>query len=283
MMKLKKILALMLALVLLLSLCACGSFEGKLVTAAKRMSDLESLHADMGMEMVLSMALLGESMDMDLNVDASIDMQLEPMRMKMLMDINAMGVSQQLISYAEAEGERYAVYSSSDDGSSWEKNYVDDVAEAGQPDIAANMELFLECAESFEEVGEEQIQGSAATRYDGEFTGDQIVRAMEVSGAQEMLEDSVSTDAGMSELLAGGSIPASIWIDNKSGMIVRYEMDLIQIMQGVFASILEEQMSGLDTQGLTLDVELTQCLFTMELSQFEAIEEIVIPSQAQAA
>ena len=56
----KRIVAVLLALVMVLGLTACGRFETDMAKAAKDMKNLESLRVDIDSDIILGMAVLGE-------------------------------------------------------------------------------------------------------------------------------------------------------------------------------------------------------------------------------
>ena len=72
--RLNKLLALALALLLAFTLAACGdSFESAMVRALREMQDVESVHADMALDMSFGVDVLGESTSMDIAMDMAMD------------------------------------------------------------------------------------------------------------------------------------------------------------------------------------------------------------------
>lgn len=278
--KIKKAAALLLAAVMLLSLAACGSFETRMAKAANRMGKLESLHMDMDMKIDMSVSTKGQSLNMNMSVTGGMDMQTEPMRMKMDMTLSAMGFSQQILSYMEKTGEEYTVYASMDGGSTWEQETVDADEAPAQVNMMDGLKLFADCASSFKEAGTEDVLGSAATRYDGELTGEDMKKAMEISGADELLSQSLGTEIDGDDISRMGSIATSVWIDNKSGMIVRYDMDMTQIMQNLMAELMDELFNVPGTEGLEIEMEISGVTVSVVLSQFDQVGEIEIPGAA---
>ena len=83
-----------------------------------------------------------------------------------------------------------------------------------------------------------------------------------------------------------GSIPVSIWIDNNSGYIVRYDMDMSDIMSQVLKSVLRSMMqeAGLeDVEDLVSGVEMNGFVASVVYSRFDEIEAFQIPESAKAA
>ena len=186
--KTARIIALILLAAMLLCLTGCGSFETKMAKAVKKMSALQSVHMDMDMHMDFSMTMLGESLDLDANMESRIDMQTEPLRARMEMGMEVLGANMDMLMYMEQNGEEYTTYVSADGGASWESESITaEEAKSQTGDVSENLKIFIDCAKSFQEAGTETVNGSAATRYDGQITGDSLESALELSGAKEML------------------------------------------------------------------------------------------------
>lgn len=277
--KLKKAAALLLAAALMLSLSACGSFETKMAKATAKMSELESCHMDMDMQLNMAMSVMGQDLDLDVSGICSIDEQQEPLRMKMDMDVSTMGFSQRLLFYMEKSGDDFTTYISPDGGDSWIKETVEAEDMPEQTDKGNSLMLFADCAASFKKAGTETVLGSDATRYDGELTGEDIEKALELSGAEETLSESLEMD-DISQL---GSMPCSIWIDNRSGMIVRCDMDATLLMQSLMTAVMDKALDTPETQGVDVEMEINTVTVSMVLSQFDRVDEIEIPAEARAA
>ena len=72
--RLNKLLALALVLLLAFTLAACGdSFESAMVRALREMQNVESVHADMALDMSFGVDVLGESTSMDIAMDMGMD------------------------------------------------------------------------------------------------------------------------------------------------------------------------------------------------------------------
>lgn len=279
-----KILAFILALTMLFSLAGCSSFESKMAKAVKKMGQLQSVHMDMDMHMELSMSMLGQSLDMDMSMTSAMDLQSEPMRSRIEMTTNLMDMNQQMLMYLEQSGEEYTVYLSLDEGASWEKQTMTaEEVPAQSGNLDQNLKMFVDCAKSFEEAGKESVNGSSATRYDGEISGESIQTALELSGAKEMLGESLGTELDEDAFTDLGGIPCSVWIDDKSGMVVRYDMDMTAIMQSLMEDMIDEVLSSQGLEGIEMKLDFKEITASAVLSQFDQIGEIVIPDAAKAA
>lgn len=282
--KTARIIALILLAAMLLCLTGCGSFETKMAKAAKKMAALQSVHMDLDMHMDFSMSLLGESLDLDANMESGIDMQTEPLRAKMEMGMEVMGVNMDMLMYLEQNGEEYTAYVSADNGASWERETMTaEEAKSQTGDVSENLKIFINCAKSFQEAGTEMVNGSEATRYDGEITGDSLESALELSGAKEMLGEGLGGKLSADAFTGLESIPCSVWIDNKSGMVVRYDMDMGAVMQTLMKDMMDEVLASQGLEGFEMEMEFREVTVSVVLSQFDAVGEIVIPDSVKAA
>lgn len=282
--KTARIIALMLAAVMLLSLTGCGSFEIRMAKAAKKMAALQSVHMDMDMHMAFSMSFLGESLDLDMNMDGSIDMQTQPLRAKIEMGMALLDANLDMLMYLEQNGGEYTAYISADKGASWERESMTAEEAAAQTgDLTENLKIFIDCAKSFQEAGQETVNGAEATRYDGELTGESLESALELSGAKEMLGEGLGAKLSADAFTGLESIPCSVWIDNKSGMVVRYDMDMGAVMQSLMKDMMDEVLASQGLEGLGVEMEFREVTVSVILSQFDAVGEIVIPDSAKAA
>lgn len=279
---LKKVLALLLALSMVLCLSACGSFEKKMARSAAKMSQLDSMHMDMEMTLGMGLSVMGQSMDMDLAIKAGVDMNTEPMIVKADVEVEAMGMSEQVKLYVLDEAGKRVIYLSDDGGVSWERE-VDDDADTGNAgvNIKDSIGMLAKWAKSFEKTGEETVNGSAATKYSGRIDAASLLEMMELSGADEALESSLGIDLD-DDAIVLKDVPVSIWIDNKSGMVVRMEMDMTELMQSLVADYIDEVISGSlagsGLEGMSMEMKLNTAVVEVELSQFDEVGTIELPA-----
>ena len=289
----RKLACLLLALAMMLSLAACGSFEMKMARAAQKMEKLQSYRTDIKVDLGMSMSLLGQSMPLDMTMKGTGDVNTEPERTKMELDMELLGDTVHMLSYSEKDGDSFISYLSQDNGETWVRRSVDRGGLRGLAD-KKDLGMLLKLAESFEETGTETLRGSEATVYSGVIQGEDIDEAVQLSGVLESLYESMGMDAGASDLdLSGcGSIPTTIAIDNKSGMIVRYTMDLCEVLQNLMPLLMDQAMSamaaetgleGLDLGALGLEIKIERAFTTAELYDFDAVGPIEIPDAARAA
>lgn len=283
--KLRKLSALLLALTLLLSLSACGSFETKMAKAANKMEKLNSYHMSMSMPLSMTISILDQDVGMDMDIGWELDVRKEPMAAAGTMTVSVLGVSQEVPFYMEKVGEEYKMYT--DTGYGWTAETVPAGEQSFQLNALESLQLLLRVGKSFAESGTEIVSGSEATRFDGVIEGELVSRALELSGAVSALTETLGMGRGLKpkNLAEFNGIPTSIWIDNKSGMIVRYDMDMAEIVHSLSTSLMDgmKEEYGLEDEDMNMDLSINSLKASAVLSQFDQISEIIIPDEARAA
>ena len=281
----KRILALTLAAAMLLCLSGCGGFELKMARAASKMSNLKSVHMDMDLALDMSMpTFLGAAIPLDVAMTGSVDSGFSPLLTRAELQVSALGAEKSLLYYLEQAGEQYVMYLSSNQGKSWLKELVEPEELPAQLNLNMNdLLVFKDCADSFAEVGTETVGGFTATRYDGLIPGEYVGRALALTGALDVLSQALGVELEDGDMSQLGSIPTSVWIDNKSGYIVRYSMEPTEVMQEVIRQGMTELLAEYGLGGLNPELNLEKATVSVELSQFNEAPEVVIPAAAKAA
>ena len=233
--KAKRILVFAILAAMLLSLCGCGMFRTRVAKAAIKMSKLESLHADVEMQIGMGISVLGQDVNADADVTGGVDIQRDPERVYVNMTAEVAGSEQNLLLYAVGRDGGADVYSSADGGESWTKGSIenDDSSKSSTADGKSLFLLLSDSAASFKEYGKEKINDSDAIRYKGEITSDELKQALELANVRQSLEESLDVELDDDVFADLGSVPVSIWIDVKSDMIVCVELDMSDVMQGL--------------------------------------------------
>ena len=257
------------------------------------MEKLQSYHMDTDMIMRMSVSMMGQAVDMDMKLTAATDVQREPMQSASRMTTELMGETVEMLSYffADEEGS-FDGYLSVDGGETWEHSTItaDELPNiTGIDSVKWPTEFLAESAKSFSEVGNETVNGRQATRFDGVLEGEAVGKAVEASGVLDSMGGVLPFDLTKVFDELSGRIPVSFWLDDKSGMLVRYDMDLTELFSSVWDSMLAEllESEGLDgTQNLTglgLEMTLSEMNMSVKLSDFDAVGEIILPEAAKAA
>ena len=214
-----------------------------------------------------------------------------PMKLKMDMDMVVMGKTLKLQTYMQQEGDSFISYSSADGGATWTKQSLDVSALPAQAMNPNDFSMLLKIASRFEKTGTETVKGAEATVFSGTIEGDDIQEAIEMSGVLEAMGSSMSSlgmDFSAMDFSDTGSIPTTISIDNKSGMIVKYTMDMTELMKSMMPRLMDmisgsvsgEAPEGLDPSTLGLSIDIDRVFVTYVLYDFDAVSEITIPEAA---
>ena len=271
--KTKRILVFAILAAMLLSLCGCGMFRTHVAKAAIKMSKLESLHADIEMQIGMGISVLGQDVNADATVTGGADIQRDPERVYVNMNAEVAGFEQNMLLYAVGRDGGADVYSSADSGESWTKDSIenDDSSKSSKADGKSVFLLLSDSAASFKEYGKEKVNGSDAIRYNGKITSDELRQALELANAKQALEESLDVELDDDVFEDLGDVPVSIWIDVKSGMIVRVEMDMSDVMQGLVPVLVDKAMEKTDV-GIGVNTKVYDATVSITLSEFDAVQ-----------
>lgn len=271
--KAKRILVFAILAAMLLSLCGCGMFRTHVAKAAIKMSKLESLHADIEMQIGMGISLLGQDVNADAAITGGADIQRDPERVYVNMNAEVAGFEQNLLFYGVSRDDGFDVYSSADSGESWTKDSIenDDSSKSSKADGKSVFLLLSDSAASFKEYGKEKVNGSDAIRYNGKITSDELRQALELANAKQSLEESLDVELDDDVFEDLGDVPVSIWIDVKSGMIVRVEMDMSDVMQGLVPVLVDKAMEKTDV-GIGVNTKVYEVTVSITLSEFDAVQ-----------
>lgn len=271
--KAKRILVFAILAAMLLSLCGCGMFRTHVAKAAIKMSKLESLHADIEMQIGMGISVLGQDVNADATVTGGADIQRDPERVYVNMNAEVAGFEQNMLFYGVGRDDGFDVYSSADSGESWTKDSIenDDSSKSSKADGKSVFLLLSNSAASFKEYGKEKVNGSDAIRYNGKITSDELRRALELANAKQALEESLDVELDDDVFEDLGDVPVSIWIDVKSGMIVRIEMDMSDVMQGLVPVLVDKAMEKTDV-GIGVNTKVYEVTVSITLSEFDAVQ-----------
>ena len=271
--KAKRILVFAILAAMLLSLCGCGMFRTRVAKAAIKMSKLESLHADVEMQIGMGISVLGQDVNADADVTGGVDIQRDPERVYVNMTAEVAGSGQNLLLYAVGRDGGADVYSSADGGESWTKGSIenDDSSKSSTADGKSLFLLLSDSAASFKEYGKEKINGSDAIRYKGEITSDELKQALELANVRKSLEESLDVELDDDVFADLGSVPVSIWIDVKSDMIVCVELDMSDVMQGLVPVLVDKAMEKANI-GIDVNTKVYDVTLSVTLSEFDAVQ-----------
>lgn len=270
--KTKRILVFAMLAAMLLSLCGCGMFRTHVAKAAVKMSKLESLHADVDMQVGMGISVFGQDVNADAAITGGVDIQRSPERLYADLAAEVEGFEQNLLLYGIGRDGGYDIYSSTDSGESWTKGSAENnSANSSKADGKSIFLLLSESAASFKEYGKEKVNSSDALRYNGRITSDELKQALELANAKQAIEESLDVKLDDDVFADLGDVPVSIWIDVESGMIVRIEMDMSDVMQGLVPVLVDKAMEKADI-GIGVDTKVHEVTVSITLSEFDSVQ-----------
>lgn len=273
----KKLLAGLLALTLMLGLCACGGPRTPaevMKKAGENLAKAKSMTFDTMLEM--SMSAGSETVDMTISMDGEATTEPVVVHAGMAIDLGALGAMEMEL-YAEQNDDAVTTYISA--LGQWMKEEAPLDEENAALDAKGDMGSSLALASGLEEVGTETVDGVEATRYDGVITKEHLQEVLKNTGVLDDLGDAMDLKKSLedaAENTAGlGDIPISIWIDKEAMLPVRYEMDMTEMMQKLMAQALSAVSAEYPM--------VSQVKVSMTIGGIDTVEAITIPDEARNA
>ena len=275
-MKIRKILAAAAAMTIFVSGCGgsqvdTAEVDTLLAQAKNTMETVESMAVEMTMEM--DMGMNGETIET--TTLASIRSQQNPLTMAMEMSMVMSDGTEvdQMQMYAVEEDGHLRTYMSTADV--WYAETLE-LGELSQYNAEENMDLYLDHITDITSSKQEEVNGTKTTKITGVITGDAMKEAIAGSGLTASAQSMGISEEMMADLYDElGDLPISLWIDAE-GYVLKYEMDMTEMMQ----KIMNESMKAMGASEEDLLVKIEKTGITMVCSQFNAVEEIVIPEAA---
>ena len=175
------------------------------------------------------------------------------------------------------ENGNYMMYMS--DGESW---YAQEVSEYDLEEYNAqsSMEEQIGDTSAYVLEGTEKLNGADVYKYSCTLTGDEMQEALSSSGALDQLSSlGLSASDAYSMLDGLGELVEYVYVDAETYYVVQYEMDMTEIMDALFAAVLEAL--GEQAEGLTMSISKMELVMTC--SNYNGISDITIPEEALSA
>ena len=273
-MKSKKLLAAALAAVLTLAGCGTTVLSAEetkelLTLSQKTMATVESMAAEMTMEMDMSM---GEETAETTTV-AKILTQQNPLRMQMNLSATLEDgtEAQNMQMYAEEEDGKLRTYVLAAD--TWYSQTME-LGSLAQYNAEENVTLYLSNLADFSATATEKINDTEATKIEGT-----LQKVLAESGMTETAAAMGVTEEQLAALTESvKSLPLTLWID-ADGYVLKYEMNLTEVMQ----KIMDKAMEAAGSTDASSAVKVEKTSISMVCSQFNAVKEITIPEEAKSA
>ena len=265
-----------LALAMLFTLAACGKEEGGadaasvMVAAQQELTKVSSMRYTYAMEMAIS----AEGQSVEMKVDGTADITMNPFAAKMTMNMDMLGMALKDVQiYMVSESGQMVAYTGMDmtgaGQNQWYKSLADESGmNAEQYDAVEAFELYMKNGSNFKAVGTDTVQGASATRYEGVITSDMLEDTLEESGSLDNITSLLGEDYG--DVLASLSgIPITIWI-NDAGLPVKYVFDMTSMM----TELLQNSADSEDA-----DMSVDKFVMSMEVLGYNDIEPITVPQE----
>ena len=287
-MKTRKTLSLLLAMLMLMSISVTALAEEPKPAEEASYENLDSWSMDTTVNIDLTMNMMGEEMALQMEIGTAIDMTKSPERCRTEMTTDSMGDSQKTILYYEKDGNNFTVVVSEDGGETWNKQVLP--AEQFPANMQASLASFAKLtdyASVLTKTGTETIKGREATVYSGSLTGEQAADYIETTGALSALESMFATGPDAMDIGELGEMPLSIAIDNETGMLVWFNMDMSDYLQHLMDRVLntiiqsalgeEELPEDFDLSMFEASVVIREASGDTTLYNFNEVGEIQLP------
>lgn len=232
---------------------------------------------DLTMDMNFSMSTEDQTIEMMTSISGTVF--LDPMKMKLDMKMNMLGMEQNIEMYTEQEDTNINVYSKIDD--SWQTQIISSEASSSldQYNMKDSLSSYLENAKNFQILGVETINDREAYKIEGMVSGESLETILESNDYMDMLP-SMGIDSSMfSELYKQmEDIPVIMWIDKEKLYPVKYDMDMTAVMSKIMDSLKETLSSS---GGSDIYIKVDSFLTTATLSNFNNAKKFEIPNEAK--
>lgn len=188
-------------------------------------------------------------------------------------------IEQTNVSYIIPEGEVYTEYFS--DTAKWYKVSTDDASAVASINAESVASTFCADRIDFGKAGEDELEDGRAVRYEGTLKGMELVSLLEANGhLSGVASTSANQQALIKENLAKDldGVTVCVWVDAASGYPVRFEIDMTGILNDF-----EKSISKTLGAKASDDWIITQYIISMDLSDFNAVSEIVLPAETASA
>lgn len=288
-MKIKRLICLLCALVLALTAVGCGSPNqadtDAVMAALEKFASCKSFTIVQTTECLETMRADGEEMVFNSRNELLLSLVTEPELQ--LMTVTSTTVEgegdvfeQSKLSYIVPENGGYAEYST--DGNEWYKYSAEDSSALSGINASSITATFFADRLSYRKAGEEKLDSGKALRYEGILSGDDLIGML---GSYGYLNNVAAMSANQQTKIMENiqkdlkGVTVSVWLDEATGYPVRFEINMGKILKD-----LEESISkSLGNKASDSQYTISDCIISMTVSDFDAVEKIDLPAAAAAA
>ena len=283
----KKIFAMLLAVLMVGALsCTAWADQADDVT----FDNLESFREDSTVVIDMELNILGEGQAMQMKMKNVSDVTVDPECTFTDMTAESDGETQHSLMYSMKDGNKYVIYTSNDEGATWEKQELDDKSPANEsiPTVDA-LKLIAGYAEKFEKTGTDEIHGRKADIYEGTLAGDEFKEFMMKVGSFDSLMESFGVPLNDLDSSFVSEMPMKIALDQKTGMVLGYSVDLGDFMQKMMESMMSAMfaasMEGEDIPAefdlsAFMSIKINEVKSECVLYDFNQVDTIQMPKAA---
>lgn len=281
----KKLTALLLSVVMVLSITACGSKKlpsdpGELMkVASENMQDVKSMSAtaNVNLEMTQGEDAVSATAEMDMDIIKTND----TIKAKVEANINMeeLGATQSVTMYMAPEGDKYYVYVSV--LGQWMKMEYDiSSVLAAEDNSDANTDILGSSAENFTVTDGTDDEGNKVKVVEGNMSADELKESLSKAfESAEGVEGVDATQMQQIELIAESclaDIPMVYYVDVNSAQLTYMSMDLSGVAKKAIEYFNEFLGDSSDISGLSIDV----LYVSMNFANFDKVEDFEIPEEA---
>ena len=280
----KKGIAVLLAALMLAGvwLVGCGERSPEELWATAKENIVTAKSARLHMTMDMAFDLQGETTSMTMKMDEACTQDPLSAEVNMTMDMGGLGKMDTTMYLVQEDGE-YVNYMKmsggilGDEDVGWSRSTID-VTDLKQYNAMDNAKLYLDVLNSFQSAGKEAIGSHNTIRYDGKVTGQDISKMLDTLGDNVSSMLSTADTSTMADLFSElDGIPMSVWIDQKTALPVRCEMDLSGMVNQLMGKMIDALVS---LSSEAVDFQVSKARVTVECSDYNAVAPITVPQEA---
>ena len=255
----KKAIAMLLAVLMVGALsCTAWADQADEVT----FDNLESFREDSNVTIDMEMSILGESQVMQMKMKTASDVTLDPECSFTDMTAESDGETQHSLVYSVKEDSKYVIYTSNDEGATWEKQELEENASANEAiPTVDGLKMIAGYTEKFEKTGTDEIHGRKADIYEGVLTGDEFKEFMLKAGSLGTLVESFGIPVEDLDSSFVSELPMKVALDQQTGMVLGYSADMGEFMQKMMEAMMSAVIaSSLQGEEMPPDFDLSAFL-----------------------
>lgn len=273
----KKIIALLLMMVMILSMSACGTKNGKnsigdvLTKAQENSNNAKSM--DVTGTMKITMSADGETLDMTTDMNMAIFTDPYKAKISMTLGMGVLG-TQSTEMYLIPDEDKYYTYIQANN--EWYKQEMNKSAfesSVSGYNSTVYTDILTECEKDFT-MSEVEEDGKSLYKLEGKLTGESMKKLIEATGALDQLKDSGLDTSVASVYENAGDLKIVVYIQKDTYEFYKISMDMKEMMEGI--------MNNTSTDA-SKTVTIDNCTMDMEYTNINSATEFELPEEAKDA